>query len=480
MIVLDKERSHRVSISLIVQCRTIFSRVTAEDFMTIDIAALKADLDARGIDVLRLIFPDILGTTRSKDLLVSQLERAKSPAFCQGVWVTTTRGGVLDGNDIMSTGLPDLITRLDPATLTMMPWEPGVALMIADAFNADESASAIAPRSVLRRVIERYEAIGLTPVVGPELEFYIAQHDDESGWRRAISGTGRVYTTGSWVDPDGTFLHLMRMLDQMQIGVFAGNHEFSPSQYEINLWHSEAMDAADRTFLFKTAVRDIVARSGKHATFLGKPWTDEGGSGFLLHFSVVDSASGHNLMADGGDLSTRANQMIAGVLHNAPALAAFTNPTVNAYKRLGPDTLAPYRANWGHDNRSAMLRVPPERGAGTRLEVRIGDGAANPYLLIAAVLAAALDGITRELEVPAEAQGWAYENEAAGILPMTLTEALDALDADTVMRSTLGAPLVDVFALMKRDEVERYESETDDPATRDVTAWEVEEYLADY
>ncbi len=448
--------------------------------MSIDIAALRAELDARGVDVLRLIFPDILGITRSKDLLVSQLEKAKAPAFCQGVWVTTTRGGVLDGNDIMSTGLPDLITRIDPSTLTMMPWEPGVAMVIADSFNSDESVNELAPRSVLRSVIQKYEALGLSPVVGPELEFYIAEYDDESGWRRAIQRTGRVYTTGAWVDPDGTFLHLLRMLDQMEIGVFAGNHEFSPSQYEINLWHSEAMDAADRTFLFKTAVRDIVAREGKHATFLGKPWGDEGGSGFHLHFSVVDSKTGANLMAEGDQLSARAGHLIAGILANSAALAAFTNPTINAYKRLGPDTLAPYRANWGHDNRSAMLRVPPERGAGTRLEVRVGDGAANPYLLIAAILAAGLDGLTRELELPAEAEGWAYENEAAAILPVTLTEALDALAADSVMTETLGAPLVDTFVVLKRDEVERYEAEVDDPTTREVTAWEVDEYLADY
>ena len=446
--------------------------------MSVDVAALRAELDARGIDVLRLIFPDILGITRSKDLLVSQLEKAKSPTFCQGLWVTTTRGGVLDGNDIMSSGLPDLVTRIDPSTLKMMPWEPGVAMVIADAFNPDGSVSEIAPRSILRKVIEQYRALGLTPIVGPELEFYIAEHD-ESGWRRAINRTGRVYTTGAWVDPDGTFLHLLRMLDRMDIGVFAGNHEFSPSQYEINLWHSEALDAADRTFLFKTAVRDIVARTGKHATFLGKPWSDEGGSGFHLHFSVVD-ASGTNLMADGAELSSTAKHMIAGILHNAPAVAAFTNPTVNAYKRLGPDTLAPYRANWGFDNRSAMLRVPPERGAGTRLEVRLGDGAANPYLMIAAILAAGLDGITRALPVPANAEGWAYADEAAPVLPMTLTSALDALAADTVMRATMGGPIVDVFALMKRDEVERYESETEDPATREVTQWELDEYIADY
>lgn len=448
--------------------------------MGIDVAALRFHLESTGIDVLRVLYCDVLGLTRSKDLLVSQLDRsaAHGPAFCQGVWVTTTRGGVLDGNDIMSTGLPDLVTVIDPESVTVLPWEPGVAYVVADAYNADASASELAPRSILQTVLARYEALGMRPVVGPELEFYIAARGD-NGWRRALEATGRVYTTGAWVDPEGTFLHLLRMLDGMDIGVFAGNHEFSPSQYEINLWHGEALRAADRTFMFKTAIKDIVARTGKLATFLGKPWNDEGGSGFHLHFSVED-LDGRNLMHEGPDLSARANAMIAGILENAPALVAFTNPTINAYKRLGPDTLAPYRANWGHDNRSTMLRVPPERGAGTRLEVRVGDGAANPYLVVAAILAAGLDGIERGLSAPVAADGWAYENEAAEVLPMTLGAALDALSGNERMRELLGAPLVDVFTMMKRDEIERYEAEVDDPTTRDVTQWELDEYLEAY
>lgn len=449
--------------------------------MSTDLTGLRLTLEAKGVDVLRLIFPDILGMTRSKDLLVSQLDRIvkNGTAFCQGVWVTTTGGDVLDGNDIMSDGLPDLVTRIDPESLRLLPWEPGVAYVVADAFNADHSTSELAPRSVLRRVIEQYAALGLSPVVGPELEFYIAERT-EDGWQRMLNRTGRVYTTGEWVDPGGVFLNLMRMLDRMDIGVFAGNHEFCPSQYEVNMWHSAALDAADRTFLFKTSVRDVVARSGRLATFLGKPWNDEGGSGFHLHFSVED-ASGANLMHEkNGDLSEMANMMIAGILENADALAAFTNPTVNAFKRLGPDTLAPYRANWGYDNRSAMVRVPPERGSGTRLELRIGDGAANPYVMIAAVLAAGLDGIQRALKAPEHADGWAYQNEAAHVLPMTLTSALDALDANERMREIMGTRFVEVFTLMKRDEVSRYESSVVDAATREVTRWELDEYIEDY
>jgi glutamine synthetase len=447
-----------------------------------DLVALRADLQSRGIDVLRLIYADVLGITRSKDILVSQLERAghNGPAFCQGVWVTTTRGGVLDANNIASDGLQDLVSQLDASTITPMPWEPGVAYVIADAYNPDESANLISPRTVLSKVIDQYAKLGLVPVVGPELEFYIADRTPEGGFKRSLERTGRVYTTGAQVDPNGTFLHLLRQLDQMNIGVFAGNHEFSPGQYEINLWHGEALNGADRTFLFKTAIKDIVARRGQHATFLGKPWSDEGGSGFHLHFSVTNH-DGVNQMHDGaGNLSATAKQMIAGITAHAHGVTAFSNPTVNAFKRLGPDTLAPYRANWGYDNRSCMVRVPPERGQGTRLEVRVGDGAANPYLLIAAVLAAALDGIKSNLPCPENAEGMAYDNEGAAILPATLTEALDSLEVDAALKDALAVEMVNVFTVLKRDEVERYEAAVPDPSTREVTQWEIEEYLEDY
>jgi glutamine synthetase len=450
--------------------------------MSHDLVALRDSLTEQGIDVLRFIYADVLGIARSKDMLVSQLDKTahSGPAFCQGVWVTTTGGDVLDAVNIASDGLQDLVSSIEPDTIRALPFEPGVAYVIADALNPDRTPNLISPRTVLKKVTEEYNALGLQPVVGPELEFYIANVKEDGGYERSLTRTGRVYTTGTLVDPNGTFLHLMRMLDQMNIGVFAGNHEFSPSQYEINLWHSEALDAADRTFFFKTAVKDIVAQEGQHATFLGKPWSDEGGSGFHLHFSVTDM-DGVNTMHDGkGQLSEVARQMIAGVLANAHGLTALTNPTINAFKRLGPDTLAPLRANWGYDNRSCMVRVPPERGQGTRLEVRVGDGAANPYLVIAGILAAALDGIKRTLECPDDAVGMAYDNEAAPELPATFTEALDALEANANLHEQMSKELVEVFLVMKRDEIRRYNESVPDPSTRDVTQWEIDEYFADY
>ena len=450
--------------------------------MVNDLTKLRDDLGERGIDVLRVMYSDVLGIPRSKDILVSQLDKAchNGPAFSQGVWTTTTGGEFHEANGIANDGLQDFFTQIVPSTISPLAWEPGVAYVIGDAFNPDGKPNMMSPRSVLQKVIERYQSLGLHPVVGPELEFYISTKDENGNFKRSLSQTGRVYMTGTLVDPDGDFLHLMRMLDSLNIGAFAGNHEFSPSQYEVNLWHSEALDAADRTFFFKSAVKDIIAKRGKHATFLGKPWSDEGGSGFHLHFSVTD-ADGINKMHDGrGNLSPAAKMLIAGIVKHANALTAFTNPTINSFKRLGPDTLAPYRSNWGYDNRSCMVRVPPERGQGTRLEIRVGDGAANPYLVIAAILAAGLDGIVNEMECPPDAVGMAYDNEDAEILPESFTQSLDALEADDDLRTQLSEELVNVFMVLKRDEIARYEAAVEDPSTREVTDWEITEYAEAY
>lgn len=442
--------------------------------MAQDLTSIKESLEAQGIDIIRLIYPDVLGITRSKDLLVSQMEHSAKhgPAFCQGVWVTTTRGGVVeDDNGSLMDGLPDLVTQLDAASLRPIPWEPGVAYAIADAYEPDGTDNLISPRTLLKKLVAEFNALGMQPVFGPELEFYLARLNEHGRYERAINKTGRVYMTGALVDPQGVFLDMMRSLGKLDIGVFAGNHEFSPSQYEINLWHSNALDAADRTFLMKTSVKEIAARAGLHATFMGKPWNDEGGSGFHVHTSLTDM-SGNNLMHDGQELSELGKSFMAGVLKHASAMTALTNPTVNAYKRLQPDSLAPYRINWGYDNRSTLVRIPPERGSGTRLEIRVGDAAANPYVVFAAVLAAGLDGVKNKLQAPEVASGWSYHEEQYEVLPQSLSSALDALEADEVLCEALEQKFITTFVSMKRDEIARYLAHVSD--------WEIAEYLEDF
>ncbi|WP_458317407.1 glutamine synthetase family protein [Mycolicibacterium brisbanense] len=431
-------------------------------------------LGADGIDVVRLGYADLIGTERGRDLLVERFGRTVGDgvAFCRSVYGTSPMGDVVDIEGGMSAGLPDIVAFPDLDTVRPVPWEPGVAHVIADVFNPDGTPSQESPRAVLKRVIDKFAELGMRPMVGPELEFYVLEPDatDPRGWRRYGEGTGNVYFSGLKGDPENTLLASLRQLSAYGLDVVAANHEFSSGQFEINLWHSDALDAADRAFRFKCGVQELSRRSGKMATFMAKPFNDEGGSGFHIHFSTVDD-DGKPLFDDpnGPDgLSDIARSAIAGVLAHAPALAAVHNPTINSYKRFGPDTLAPWLIDWGLDNRSAMVRIPPERGRASRMELRLGDASANPYLAIASLLAAAYLGIRDGLQPPAKLEGYGYDTTKADMLPGDLATAIDALEKDQDIADMLGPTFVAAFVAYKRNELQRF--------GQYVTDWEFREY----
>ena len=439
-----------------------------------DLHEVKQRLRDEGIDVVRLSWSDMIGVDRGRDVPIDELDTAAGHglAFCRATFHTTPMGDVVPVQGGIEAGLPDILVRPDFSTLAPLPWEPGARGCIGDVFTVDEEPAPEAPRNVVSRVAGLLADVGLQAVVGPELEYFLCEEDPSSpsGYSRYANQTGNVYVVGRKGDPRGILLRTLRELRQAELRVTAANHEFCPGQFEINLDHSELLDAADRAFRMKSAVQEIARQEGLLATFMAKPFNDEGGSGFHLHVSLTDE-SGANIFGDPGGvdgLSVRGRQAIAGVLKHARAIAAIANPTINSYKRFGPDTLAPWLVDWGLDNRSAKVRVPPERGDGARMEVRLGDATANPYLIMAAVTAAAYLGITGELELPAPLEGYGYDPESAPMLPGSLSEALDALEADTDLTDALGSYFVTSFLQYKRDELERF--------GRYVTDWEFREY----
>jgi len=427
-----------------------------------------------GIDVVRVGYADIIGTERGRDVLVNRFSRtvADGIAFCRSVFGTTPIGDVVDIEGGLTAGLPDVVAFPDLATLAPVPWEPGVAHCIADVFNPDGTPSQQSPRQLLKSVVNRFAELGMRPIVGPELEFYVLERDEAAptGWKRYGEATGNVYVSGRKGDPENVLLRSLRSLSGYGLDVVAANHEFSSGQFEINLWHSEALDAADRAFRFKSAVKELGRQEDKLATFMAKPFNDAGGSGFHLHFSTwnEDEAALFDDPDDEFGLSKTARAAIAGVLAHAPALAAVANPTVNSYKRFGPDTLAPWLIDWGLDNRSAMVRIPPERGRAARLELRLGDATANPYLIIAGLLTAAYLGIRDGLDAPAPLVGYGYDPSKAARLPGDLGSALDALEADSDFAEVLGPDFVATFLDYKRNEIQRF--------AQWVTDWEFREY----
>lgn len=433
-----------------------------------------AGLRERGIDVIRVSYPDLIGTDRGRDVLIDEVETAMGHgiAFCRAVFHTTPRGDVVPVQGGLEAGLPDVKVVPDLSTITDLPWEPGAAWCLGDTLAEDGGPAPESPREVARTVAARLRELGLQAVIGPELEFYVCEPDPtcDKGWKRYADEPGNVYVVGRKGDPKGILLSMLRFLRDANLQVTAANHEFSAGQFEINLNHSELVDAADRAFRMKSAVQEIARHEGMLATFMAKPFNDEGGSGFHLHLSLVDD-TGANVFGDakGTDgLSARGRAAIAGVLRHAPALAAILNPTVNSYKRFGPDTLAPWLIDWGLDNRSAMVRIPPERGGAARMEIRLGDATANPYLAMAAVGAAVYLGLRDNLEPPEPLTGYGYDPNSAPMLPQSLSEALDALEHDKELTGVLGEYFVTSFVTYKRNELERF--------SRYVTDWEFREY----
>ncbi len=444
------------------------------DVPATDIAGVVDALRAQNVDVVRVSYSDLIGVDRGRDVLLEELGSAMGHgiAFCRAVFHTSPVGDVVPVSGGLESGLPDIKAVPDLATLSPLPWEPGAAWCVADTHLHDGSPAPEGPRQVARQVAARLETLGLRAVIGPELEFYLLEQDEgsASGWRRYADAPGNVYVVGRKGDPRGTLLTMLRYLRDAELQVTAANHEFCPGQFEINLNHSEMVDAADRAFRMKSAVQEIARHEGLQATFMAKPFNDEGGSGFHLHVSLVDK-SGANVFGDPeGEhgLSDTGRRAIAGVLAHAPALAAILNPTINSYKRFGPDTLAPWLIDWGLDNRSAMVRIPPERGSASRMEVRLGDATANPYLAMAAVGAAVYLGVRDQLEPTAPLEGYGYDPSAAPMLPQSLPEALDALEADKELGEVLGEFFVEAFLTYKRNEVERF--------SRYITDWEFREY----
>jgi len=437
-----------------------------------DAATVSERLRASGVDVIRVSYPDLIGVDRGRDVLLGELDAALSHglAFCRAVYHTSPVGDVVPVQGGLEAGLPDIIVRPDLATLTRLPWEPNAAWCLGDASTPEGEPAPESPRVVVRRVAAQLAGLGYSLICGPELEFYVCQRDVHGTWQRYANDLGNVYVVGRKGDPQGLLLHMLRQLRDAGLRVTAANHEFSPGQFEINLGHSEMTDAADRSFRLKSAVQEIARQRDLLATFMAKPFNDEGGSGFHVHASLNDEG-GANVFGDPDapdGISAAGRHAIGGVLRHARALSALLNPTVNSYKRLGPDTLAPWLIDWGLDNRSAMVRIPPEHGPGARMEVRLGDATANPYLAMASIGAAVYLGIRDKAEPPEKLEGYGYDPARAETLPARLPDALDALEADRELTAVLGEFFVGSFLAYKRNEIERFE--------RFVTDWEFREY----
>jgi glutamine synthetase len=425
---------------------------------------------------LRLLYSDVLGVERGK-YLFDEVADAGRAAFCIGVYPLTTDKEILDiSGQQFDVGLPDIEAFIDRDTLRP-GWELDTIVGIADVHQHGEPIE-VDPRNALRAAIAPWRAMGLEPMFAFESEFYLCERPPDAGWRPVTLPSHRVYGTGMAIDPDGTVDEMVRAAQAVGFPIEAWGSEFDTAAYEVNIRYKDVLSAADECFLFRLLVKEIAAKHGKLATFLGRPFGDRGGSGLHLNISFRrdDGSNAFHDPAAADGLSPLTKECIAGLLAHHEAIAAFAAPHVNAYKRLQPDMLNGYWANWGYDDRTVCVRVPPARGEGTRIEHRMSDGAANAYLVAAAMLHAARFGVEHQMQPPEpQTPGEAPNTERR--VPPTLERALAALDADEQLSQAMGPWLIETFSKLKRAEWERYVSTVDDPATLEVTPWETSYYL---
>ena len=433
-------------------------------------------IEAENVDFLRLQFTDILGTVKNVSIPAHQAEKA----FGEGIYFD---GSSIEG--FVRIQESDMRLEPDPNTFSLLPWRSRrsdstvSARMICDVINTSTGEPFEGdPRFVLRRAIERAEAMGFEMNAGPEPEFFVFEKDDEG---RATTKTGDF---GGYFDlaPKDLASDVRRDiiygLEDMGFDIEASHHEVAQGQHEINFTYDDALTTADNVGTFRTVVRAIAAQHDLHATFMPKPIARINGSGMHTHVSLF--SDGENAFHDDDDefnLSETAKQFVAGVLEHAPALAAVTNPTVNSYKRLVPGYEAPVYVAWSDRNRSALIRKPAARvPAASRIEARFPDPSCNPYLAFAVLIHAGLDGIEQELECDDPVRENIYEFDEAkreeyGIdtLPTNLGEAIDALEEDEAVYSALGPHVGPKFVEAKRSEFQDY--------LVSVSEWELDQYL---
>ncbi|MGH3651084.1 MAG: glutamine synthetase family protein [Acidimicrobiia bacterium] len=422
-----------------------------------------------GFHRLRLLWPDHLGLARGKYLTPEKA--GTGTAHCISLFTLGyDRVMIPHEGGFFWDGLPDCDATFDDDAIRP-GWQEGTPVVIPD-ITREGKPVPLAPRNVLKDVVARWEDKGLTPKVGIELEAFLFEPDGDGGWRPISTPGAYVYGTGSAVDPSGTIDEIMKTAVEAGLRLESVNSEYDNGQFELTLRYDDALKAADDAFLFKVMAKEIAASKGLLLTFMGKPINGRGGSGFHVNLSFNDEA-GNNVLSDpesDDGLSEVARSVIAGLLHHHVGMTALVAPTVNAYKRLQPGSLCGYWANWGYDHRGVTVRVPPARGQGTRLEHRVGDGSVTPHQAVAAVLAASLLGYEKGYEPPPVETLDCIEKASTDVVcPPSLSDALDALEADTDLVEAFGAAYVDGFVTVKRAEWDRYRKWTTD--------WETAEYL---
>ena len=450
--------------------------------------------EEQGLETIRLSFADQHGVLRGKTVVVSQL----ASAFRSGLAMTSTLllkdtshrtvfsvwGDDIGFGEGVLTGAGDVMIVPDPSTFKVLPWSPHSGWLLCDVHARDGSKIPFCSRSILRDAIGKLDAAGMNLVCGLEVEFYMLKLDEprlahaDGGMpaeppRTSLIAHGYQYLTEARYDAlEDVMDELRRASQALGLPVRSMEAEFGPSQCEFTFDPDGPLAHADAMMLFRSMVKQMAARRGLHATFMCRPKLDNVvPSGWHLHQSLVDARDGRNLFipAEDGSLSPQASGWIAGLLEHAAASCLLTTPTVNGYKRYQPFQLAPDRIQWGNDNKGAMIRALMAPGdKASRIENRVAEPTANPYLYFASQILGGLDGISRGLKAPPPIEN-PYANDSIK-LPQSLVAAIERFEASSFYREALGDVFVNYLTHIKRAEWDRY--------LMTVSEWEQREYFS--
>jgi glutamine synthetase len=448
-----------------------------------DLSEVVRLMDSHHIEVVKVGAADMDGVYRGK-----RVTRDSFLSLCQGEGIPQC--DVVFGWDIQEEvigdlpysswagGFRDVIMRPDLSTFAVVPWEPGAASVVCDFYTEEGEPFPVAPREVLRRVVERAAEVGLRSRMAIELEVRYFREDQESlrtkdyiGLRPLSPGLNCYSIHHASIDED-VVGEVCLLLLEYGIPVSGYNREHGAGMYEINLGHGDVLTAADQAMLYKSASREIAARRGVIPTFMAKYSDQLDGCSGHIHQSVWDAEGERNLFWDEEGrhhMSRLMGHYVAGLLASLPEFMLMYAPNVNSYKRFVEGTWAPTTATWGFENRTTALRIISTNASACRIEQRVPGADVNPYLGFAACLAGGLHGIERKLEPPPMTEGDAYGMKGLLRLPSTLSEAVEAFTSSALAREFFGEGFVEHYAAMRRWEVDKY--------NRAVTDWERRRYF---
>jgi len=422
-------------------------------------------LDERHIEDIECVVPDQAGVARGKMMPVAKFLAGPTMAMPGSIFTQTIAGDWPKDDELFSNDRADRDVLLEPdfATLTVVPWEEDpTAQIIHDAYHADGRPVEIAPRQVLRRIVEMYAVRGWRPVVAPEIEFYLVKPNTDpdypleppSGRSGRPESARQSYSIAAVNEFDDLFDDIYDFSAAQELEIDTLIHEEGAAQMEINLRHGEPVVLADQVFQFKRTIREAALRHDMYATFMAKPMSREPGSSMHIHQSIVDAA-GRNIFSDeNGDPTAEFFAFIGGSQKYLPAVTCMLAPYVNSYRRLIPSGSAPVNTMWGYDNRTVGLRVPNSSPEGRRVENRIPSSDANPYLAVAASLACGYLGMTEGLKASEPVSGGANDEEV--VLPRGLLEAVALFEECEELVEIFGQHFIATYRAIKQAEFETF------------------------